>query len=605
MYAPLLILIQSLSAAAAEPATAAVQATAPATPAAGPTFWWGDLDGDGRLDAVVLTAGHPARLLRNSGAGGFDDDAQRAGLPLIQGASAAHWHDIDGDGRQDLLLVVPGGRSRLFLNQADELLLEVSERMPIPLEGVRTARFLDVDGDGAVDLELVGTERDHLLRNVGQGRFEELELDLPARVPSVLTVGTGSQADPSGRTEAGESEGVSSGARLLGARGVDQPVGGSNAPPPASSDLYRSNTSSSSSPTPCVESISDQAMPDFNCIAASSIPLLGHLYPLSQAFNVTAAGRIGIGTTSPAWPIHVEASQSALRLDSLAGTNGSVVELRNKTASPTLLGAINFVNPAGAHQGQIAYTGANAMTFRVNGTEKARIDSGGRLGVGIVPTAPLHVAEKATSIAQVLMPGLRVYRHSFTDDHINVVQGYKTNGVFGGTGKGITISGLVNNAGVGHKGPLNGTSVYDILALNVDALIAMTKAFLPDIERSSGFIINVASVAGLVPIPLMAVYAASKAYVVSFSESLSFETNARVLCICPGPVDTEFHDRAGSPALRRGARSPDQVARETMRALRGRSIVRVTDPSLRCMLRLTGWMPRSWVRSLVKAMSRD
>jgi uncharacterized protein len=171
--------------------------------------------------------------------------------------------------------------------------------------------------------------------------------------------------------------------------------------------------------------------------------------------------------------------------------------------------------------------------------------------------------------------------------------------------KGITITGLVNNAGIGHKGPLNDTPVQSLLALNVDALTAMTKTFLPDIERSSGFVINVASVAGLVPIPQMSVYAASKAYVVSFSESLSFETDARVLCICPGPVDTEFHDRAGSPALRRGARSPDQVARETMRALRGRSIVRVTDPSLRCMLRLTGWMPRSWVRSLVKAMSRD
>jgi uncharacterized protein len=171
--------------------------------------------------------------------------------------------------------------------------------------------------------------------------------------------------------------------------------------------------------------------------------------------------------------------------------------------------------------------------------------------------------------------------------------------------KGITITGLVNNAGIGHKGPLATTPAQSIIALNVDALTALTKIFLPDIENASGFVINIASVAGLVPIPRMSVYAASKAYVVSFSESLSFETNARVLCVCPGPVDTEFHDIAGSPSLRKGARSTDQVARATMHALKGRSIVYVSDPTLRCMLRFTGWMPRSWVRSLVKAMSRD
>jgi uncharacterized protein len=171
--------------------------------------------------------------------------------------------------------------------------------------------------------------------------------------------------------------------------------------------------------------------------------------------------------------------------------------------------------------------------------------------------------------------------------------------------KGISISGLVNNAGIGHRGSLKDTPTHRILALNVDALTGLTKMFLPDIERASGFVINVSSVAGLVPIPQMSVYAASKAYVVSFSESLSSETNARVLCICPGPVDTAFHDIAGSVSLRKGARSADQVARETMRALRRKSIVYVTDPQLRWMLRLTGWMPRSWVRSLVKAMDRD
>ena len=170
--------------------------------------------------------------------------------------------------------------------------------------------------------------------------------------------------------------------------------------------------------------------------------------------------------------------------------------------------------------------------------------------------------------------------------------------------KSITITGLVNNAGIGHKGSMIDTP-RELRALNIDALTELTSTFLTDIERASGFIINVSSVAGLIPIPHMSTYAASKAYVVSFSESLSFETDARVLCICPGPVNTEFHDNAKNPSLRKGARSPEQVAHETIRALKGRKIVYITDPKLRCMIGLTRWMPRAWIRSLIKAMMNE
>lgn len=169
----------------------------------------------------------------------------------------------------------------------------------------------------------------------------------------------------------------------------------------------------------------------------------------------------------------------------------------------------------------------------------------------------------------------------------------------------ITVTGLVNNAGFGFQGSLGDSDVQGMIDLNISSLTNLTRLFLPQIEESRGFVVNVASVAGLVPIRRMAVYAATKAYVVSFSESLSLETSARVLCVCPGPVDTSFHDRAGTGGLRRGSMSAREVARRTVRALRSRKVVVVTDPKLRLLLGFTRWLPRSWIRALSRMMVRD
>lgn len=176
--------------------------------------------------------------------------------------------------------------------------------------------------------------------------------------------------------------------------------------------------------------------------------------------------------------------------------------------------------------------------------------------------------------------------------------------------KDIAIAGLVNNAGFGQHARFadSGETARKMVALNVTALTELTRVFLPDIERAKGFVINVASVAGLVPIPEMAVYSATKAYVVEFSESLSLETSARVLCVCPGMVETRFHEIAntGSKSFSRApkGKSPEQVAAETMHALDRRAVVHVTDPQLRWMLRLLGWMPRSWIRAAARRMAR-
>jgi uncharacterized protein len=117
--------------------------------------------------------------------------------------------------------------------------------------------------------------------------------------------------------------------------------------------------------------------------------------------------------------------------------------------------------------------------------------------------------------------------------------------------KRLTIDILVNNAGFGVFGFFAATSAGEearMLQVNVVALTMLTKQLLPGmIERRHGRVLNVASTAAFQPGPLMAVYYASKAYVLSLSEALSNETSGTgvtVTCLCPGPTETGFQDRA-------------------------------------------------------------
>jgi len=117
----------------------------------------------------------------------------------------------------------------------------------------------------------------------------------------------------------------------------------------------------------------------------------------------------------------------------------------------------------------------------------------------------------------------------------------------------IGIDVLVNNAGYGKLGAFADVPLEESLGqieLNITALTHLTKLFLgPMLERKSGKILNVASTAGFQPGPLMAVYYATKAYVISFSEALANElrgSGVTVTCLCPGATDTEFQKRAGT-----------------------------------------------------------
>lgn len=141
--------------------------------------------------------------------------------------------------------------------------------------------------------------------------------------------------------------------------------------------------------------------------------------------------------------------------------------------------------------------------------------------------------------------------------------------------EGVRVDTLVNNAGFGALGDVLETPterLVEMLQVNVVALTALTRALLPAmVEAGRGTIITVASTASYQPIPTMATYAASKAYVRSFSAGLAEEVRGagvRVLCINPGPTESGFWDVSGSHTAFGGpARTPADVVETTFQAL--------------------------------------
>ncbi|MBV9131028.1 MAG: SDR family oxidoreductase [Verrucomicrobia bacterium] len=116
---------------------------------------------------------------------------------------------------------------------------------------------------------------------------------------------------------------------------------------------------------------------------------------------------------------------------------------------------------------------------------------------------------------------------------------------------GLSVDLLINNAGLGDRGAFIDSEWERVLAMlqvNIETLTYLTYRILPSMRKSGcGAILNVSSVASLVPVPHLAVYAATKAYVTSFSEALRAElrsANISVTTLCPGPVPTEFDDVA-------------------------------------------------------------
>lgn len=150
---------------------------------------------------------------------------------------------------------------------------------------------------------------------------------------------------------------------------------------------------------------------------------------------------------------------------------------------------------------------------------------------------------------------------------------------------GIGVEILVNNAGFGVRGNFWEIPIEEDLGmihLNIEAVVRLTKAFLPPmLARGHGRILNTASVAGFEPGPLLAVYHATKAFVLSLSEALATEledTGITVTALCPGPVDTDFFPKADMVETRAfqkaSVMAPQEVAQIGYEALmRGERVI--------------------------------
>jgi short-subunit dehydrogenase len=173
--------------------------------------------------------------------------------------------------------------------------------------------------------------------------------------------------------------------------------------------------------------------------------------------------------------------------------------------------------------------------------------------------------------------------------------------------RGLRIEMLINNAGFGAKGEFAALDLehqLKMIELNITALVALTHYYLgPMRKRRKGAIINVASTSGFQSVPYTAVYAATKAFVLSFSEALWEENRAfdvKVMALCPGVTETNFFAAAGiEPPPMRAVQSPEAVVAAALKGLeRGRSHV-ISGWSNFLLTEAQRFMPRSLVTRMI------
>ena len=178
--------------------------------------------------------------------------------------------------------------------------------------------------------------------------------------------------------------------------------------------------------------------------------------------------------------------------------------------------------------------------------------------------------------------------------------------------RGLTIDLLVNNAGFGSFGDFakaDPARELNMIDLNVKALVELTYRFLkPMRERKQGAIINVASTAAFQAVPFMATYAATKAFVLSFSEALWEENRPfgiKVMALCPGVTDTNFFEAArGEKPPARASQTPEEVVDTALRGLaRGRSHI-ISGWTNRAMMEAERLAPRALVTRMAGRMMR-
>lgn len=182
--------------------------------------------------------------------------------------------------------------------------------------------------------------------------------------------------------------------------------------------------------------------------------------------------------------------------------------------------------------------------------------------------------------------------------------------------KNAEIVALVNNAGFGDFGEFYRADLKkltEMVQVNDMTLMRLTRLFLPQMtERKSGKILNVASVASFAPGPLMSVYYASKAFVLSFSEALSVELKpygVSVTALCPGPTKTGFENAASlqKSGLFKNLKNADaaKTAAFGYKKMKKGKVVAVHGAGNRFLVRLMKFAPRSLVRKYVYKIQKE
>jgi short-subunit dehydrogenase len=181
--------------------------------------------------------------------------------------------------------------------------------------------------------------------------------------------------------------------------------------------------------------------------------------------------------------------------------------------------------------------------------------------------------------------------------------------------RNLVIDCLINNAGRGHFGPFvqqDWRTDEETIDLNVTVLTSLCHLFAePMVSRRHGHILNIASIAGFMPGPNLAVYHASKAYVLSLSQALHAELSdhgVSVTASCPGPTQSEFFDKAGTSTMKAmdyvKLMSAETVAKQAYKAtVKGQTIV-VHGAFNRLMAESPRLLPKSWIAPIVKAVMK-
>jgi short-subunit dehydrogenase len=180
--------------------------------------------------------------------------------------------------------------------------------------------------------------------------------------------------------------------------------------------------------------------------------------------------------------------------------------------------------------------------------------------------------------------------------------------------KELTIDLLINNAGFGDYGDFaerDGERQLNMIQLNIMALVDLTHKFLPLMrQRRSGSIINVSSIAGFQPMPYLSIYAATKAFVLSFSEAIWAENKdygVKVLVVCPGPTETDFFTEAKFPETLANTNNqiatPEEVVQDALQGLeKGDSTVVSGGLGNKIIVNMHRFLPRE---SLVSAIAKQ